>query len=104
MLEKQPSVSNIAAAFGKHSLIIKLKKDNEADKPGTELAAASISPPSDESLLNPRSSTTRTCSSTGNTKLFEQICFVFNEIRLCDSNGYKKGGWGVCEFNSPGIS
>ena len=28
-------------AFGRHSLINKLKKDNEADKPGTEAAVAS---------------------------------------------------------------
>ena len=104
MLEKQPSVSNITAAFGKHSIIIKLRKDNEANKPGTELAAASTSLPSDASLLNPRYNTTRTCSSTASTKLFEQIYFVFNEIRLCDCNAYKKGGLGVGEFKSAGIS
>ena len=87
-------------AFGKHSLINKLKKDNEADKPGTEVASASTLLPSDATLLNPRS--TRTRSSTRNTKQFEQICFVCNEIRPCDSNAYNEGKLGVCKFKSAG--
>ena len=37
-----------------------------------------------------------------NTKQFEQICFVYNEIRLCDSNVHNKGKWVVCEFKSAG--
>ena len=59
---------NCWLAFGRHSLINKLKKDNEADKPGAEAGAALTSLPSDASLVNPRSSTTRTHSRTGNTK------------------------------------
>ena len=41
-------------------------------------------------------------STTGNTKQLEQICFIYNEIRPCDSYAYKKGGWEVCEFKSEG--
>ena len=77
-------------------------KDNKVDKPGTEAAAASTSLQSDTSLLSPRSSTTRTRSCTGNTKQFEQICFVCNEIRPCDSNAYNEDELGVCEFKSAG--
>ena len=65
-------------------------------------AAASTSIPSDVFLWNSRSSTTKTRSSTGNTKQFERICFVCNEIRPCDSNAYNKGGLGVCEFKIAG--
>ena len=36
MIEKQPSVSNISVEIV--SIIIKLMKENEADKPGTEAA------------------------------------------------------------------
>ena len=88
--------------FGRHSLIRRhwnlgfgnwwiwktQKKDNEADTPGAEAAAASKLIPSYSSLLSPRSSTTRTHSSTENTKQFERICFFCNEIRPCDSNSY----------------
>ena len=87
-------------AFGKHSLINKLKKGNEADKPGAEVASASTLLPSDATLLSPRSSTTRTRSSSRNTKQFEQICFVCNEIRPWDSNAYNEGKLGVCKFKS----
>ena len=90
------------SAFGRHSLINKLKTDNEVDKLGAEAATASKSLPSDSSLLSPRSSTTRTRSSTGNTKQFEQICSVCNEICPCDSNAYNESGWGVSEFKSAG--
>ena len=86
--------------FGRHSLINKLKKDNEADKPDAEAAAASTLLPSDASLVNPRSSATITRSDIGNIKLFEEICFVSNEIHLCNSNAYNKGRWGVCEYKS----
>ena len=44
------------------------------------------------SLLSLRSSTTRIRSSTGNAKQFEHIYFVYNEICLCNSNAYNKGG------------
>ena len=73
---KQYHSGNCCPAFGRHSLINKLKKDNEADKHGMEAAAASTSLPLDASLVSLRSSTTRTHSSTGNTKQFEQICFI----------------------------
>ena len=76
--------------------------NNEADKPGAEAAAASTWFLSDASLLCPRSSTSWTRSSNGNTKQFEQICFAYNEIRLCDSNVHNKGKWVVCEFKSAG--
>ena len=79
-----------------------MKKDNEVDKSGTEAAAASMSLPSNASLLSPRSSTTRTHSSTGNTKQFKQICFAYNEIRPCDSNAHNESELGVCEFKSAG--
>ena len=79
-----------------------MKKDNEAVKPGAEAGAVSTSIPSDASLLSPRSITTRTRSSTENTKQFEQICFVCNEILPCDSNAYNAGGLGVYEFKSAG--
>ena len=92
---------NCCPAFGRHS-INQLKKDNEVDKPGAEAAAASTSFPSDAYLLSPRSSTTRTRSSTGNIKQFEQICFACNEICPCDSNAYEEGKLGVCEFKSAG--
>ena len=88
--------------FGRHSLINKMKKGNVVDKPGVEAAAASKSLPSNASLLSSRSSTTRTHSSTGNTKEFRQICFSCNEIRTCNSNGYNKGELGACEFKSSG--
>ena len=88
--------------FRRHSLINKLKKGNVADKPGVEAAAALKSLPSNVSLLSSRSSTTRTHSSTGNTKEFGQICFSCNEIRTCNSNAYNKGELGVCEFKSVG--
>lgn len=51
-------------------------------------------------MLSQRFSITRTCLSTRNTKQFEQVCFVFNEIRPCDSNAYNKRRLGVCEFKS----
>ena len=53
-------------------------------------------------LLSPRSSTTRTPSSSGNTKQFEQTCFACNEIHPCNSNAYSEGELGVCELNSAG--
>ena len=65
---KQNRSRSCRLAFGRHSLINKLKKDNEADKPGAEAGAALTSLPSDASLVSPRSSTTRTHSRTGNTK------------------------------------
>ena len=99
---KQHCIGNCHPAFGRHSLINKLKKDNEADKSGTEAAAAPTSLPSDASLLSPRSSTTRSHSSTGSRKQFEQICFVCNEIRPCDPNAYNESGLGVCELKSAG--
>ena len=100
---KQYHSGNCCPAFGRHSLINKLKKDNEADKHGTEAAAASTSLRLDGSLVSLRSSTTRTHSSTGNTKQFEQIFVLFcSEIRPCDSSPYNKGGWGVCKFKSAG--
>ena len=83
---------NCWLAFGRHSLINKLKKGNEADKPSTEAA----------SFLSPKSRTIRTCSSTGNTKQIEQICFVCNEIHPCYSNAYNEGGWVICELKSAG--
>ena len=52
--------------------------------------------------MSPRYGTTRTRSSTGNTKQFEQICFVCNEIRPCNSNAYNEGKLEVCEFKSAG--
>ena len=99
---KQHCSGNCCPAFERHSSINKLKKDNEADKLGTEAAAASTLLPSDASLLGPRSSTTTTHSSTGNRKLFEQICFVYNEIRPCNSTAYNEGELRVCEFKSAG--
>ena len=93
---------NCCPAFGRQSIINKFKKDNEADKRGTEAAAASTLIPLDSSLWNARSSTTRTCSSTGNTKQFERICFVCNEIPSCNSNAYNEGGLGLGEFKSAG--
>ena len=89
-------------AFERHSLINELKKDNEADKPGSEAAAASTLLPLDESLLSPRPSTTRTHCSTGNTKQFEQISFACNEICPCGFNAYNEIELGVCEFKSAG--
>ena len=80
-------------AFGRHSLINKLKKDNEADKPGTEAAVASTSFPLDAPFLSGKSSTTRNHSSTGNTKQFEQICFICNKIRPCDCSAYNDDEW-----------
>lgn len=65
VIEKQPRSENCRPAFG--LLINKLKK-NEADKSGIEAAAPSVSLPSDEFLLGPRSSATRTHSSNDNTK------------------------------------
>ena len=99
---KQHGSGHCRLAFGGHPLINKLKKDNEADKSGTEAAAASTSFPSDASVLSARSSTTRTCSTTGNIKQCEQICFVCNEIRPCDSSAYNGCELGVCEFKSVG--
>ena len=61
---KQYRSGKFRPTFGRHSLINKLKKDKEADKSGTETAAASMSLPSDVSLLRSRSSTTRTHSSS----------------------------------------
>ena len=55
---------NCRPDFGRHSLINKLKMNNEVDKPGAEAAAASTWFLSDASLLCSRSSTTRTRSST----------------------------------------
>ena len=52
---------------------------------------------SDASLLSPRSSTTRTHSSIGNIKQFEQICFVCSEISPRDFNAYNESELGVCE-------
>ena len=98
-------------AFGRHSLINKLKKDNEADKPGTEAAVVSTSFPLDVPFLSGRSSATRNHSSTGNTKQFwinwykfrtEQICFICNKIRPCDCSAYNDNELGVCEFKSAG--
>ena len=80
-------------AFGRHSLINKLKKDNEADKPGTEAAVASTSFPLDAPFLSGKSSTTRNHSSTGNAKQFEQICFICNKIRPCDCSAYNDDEW-----------
>ena len=99
---KQYHSGNCCPAFGRHSLINKLKKDNEADKHGMEAAAASTSLPLDASLVSLRSSTTRTHSSTGNTKQFEQICLFCGEICPCNSSPYNKGGCGVCKFKSAG--
>ena len=100
VFSKRHRSGNCRPAFGRHSLINKLKKDNEADKSGTEAATASTSIPLDVSLLSPRSSTTRTPASTGNTKQFEQICFGYTEICPCGTNAYHEGKFGVCEFKS----
>ena len=89
-------------AFGTHSLINQLKKDNEADKASTKAATGSTSLRSDTSLLSSRSSTNRTHSRTGNTKEFEQICSACNEICPCDSHAQEEGALGVCEFKSAG--
>lgn len=67
------------AGFWETSINI-LKKNNEANKLVAEAAAAS--------MLSPRFSTTRTCSS--------------NEIRRCHWNIYNVGGSGVYEFKSAG--
>ena len=72
-------------------IVVYKLKENEADKSGTEAAAASTSLPSDAFLLGLRSSTVRTHSSTENTKQFEEICFPSNKIRPCDSSPYNKG-------------
>ena len=42
----------------------------------------------------------RTRSMTGNTTQFAKICFFCNYVRPCDSNKYREGGLGVCEFDS----
>ena len=97
---KQYLSRNCRPTFERHSLINKLKKDNETDLPGAEAATTLTSLPLDASLLSLRSSTTRTQSSTGNTKQFEQIYLTCNKICPCDSNAYNEGGWGVCEFKS----
>ena len=76
---KQSRSGKCCSAFARHSLINKLKKDNEADKPGTEGAAASMLLPSDASLLSGRSSPTTTHSSNRNKKQFEKICFIYNK-------------------------
>ena len=68
---KQHGSGYYRPAFRRHTIINKLMKDNEADKPGIETAAASTLLPSDASLLRSRSSTTTTRSSAGNTKQFE---------------------------------
>ena len=86
--------ANCRPAFGKLSLIDRLKKDNEVDNPSME-ATTSTSILSDPPLLSPKS----TRSSTGNTKQFQRIC-VCDVIRPCDSNTYNEGGLGVCEFTS----
>ena len=97
---KQHRSGHCRPAFGSHSLFNKLKNDNGADKPGTEAAAASTLLPLNTSLLNPRSNKTRTHSSTGNTKKFEQICFPSHEKCPCDSHAYNEDELGVCEFKS----
>ena len=62
---KQYRSANCRPAFGRHSLINKLKKDNEAYKPGAGAAAALTSLPSDACLLSLRSSTTSALLRTG---------------------------------------
>ena len=42
---KQHQSRNCCPALGRHSLVNKLKKDNEAEKPGAEAATASTSLP-----------------------------------------------------------
>ena len=76
---KHYSSRNGLPDFGRHSLGNKVKKDNEADKPGAEAAGVSTSLQSDASLLSSRSSTARTHSRTGNTNEFAQICFTRSE-------------------------
>ena len=99
---KQHQSRNCSPVLGRHSLVNKLKKDNKAEKPGAEAAAASTSLPSDACLLSPRTTTTRTHSSTRNTKQFKQICFACNEINPCHSSAYNEGEFGICEYKSAG--
>ena len=94
---KEDRSGNWRASFGRHSVINKLKKNNEANKLGTETAAASTLLPWDAYLFSPRSSTIITHLSNGNTKQFEKICFVSNYIRPYDSTAYNNGELGVCE-------
>ena len=51
---KQNRSENCYLTFGRYSLINKMKKDNEADKSGTEVAAASTLLPLDPSFVSPR--------------------------------------------------
>ena len=94
---------NCILAFGIPALINKMKKDNKVGESSVEAAAASTSIPS-ASLLRPRSSTARTTrSSNENTKQFQQICFVYNEIRPYNSIACNKGVWGVLIDAANGI-
>ena len=68
-----------------------MKKDNEADKTDVKAGAAFTSLLSDASLLNQKSSTTGTHSSTRNKEQFEQICFACNEIHPYNSTANNKG-------------
>ena len=62
---KQYCSANCRPAFGRHSLINKLKKDNEAYKPWAGAAGALKLLPSDACLLSLRSSTTSALLRTG---------------------------------------
>ena len=51
---KQHHSENCYLTFGRYSLINKMKKDNEADRSGTEAAAVSALLPLDPSLMSPK--------------------------------------------------
>ena len=87
---KQNHSRNCHPAFGRQSVMNKLKKDNDADQHSIEATGASTLLPWDASLMSSISSTSRNHSSTGNTKQFEKNCFAYNKIRLCDFNHFSE--------------